>query len=59
MQWPLPLDTELTEYDDESSIWDCDWEEQDCPTCGHSLEDHDMRTISRCANTSIHVPLSY
>ncbi len=59
MQWPLPLDTELSEYVDEHDIWACDWEEQDCPACGHDLDDHDARTITRCANVGIHVPRSY
>ena len=31
-------------------IWDCDWEETLCPVCGHTLDMHDARTITRCAN---------
>ncbi len=28
---------------------DCDCEESDCPTCGRAQDDHDQRTMTRCA----------
>lgn len=33
-----------------SDIWDCDWEDAVCPVCGHEMDRHDARTITRCAN---------
>jgi hypothetical protein len=56
-QWPLPLDTEMTDYTFDSEVYpdlmECDWEEDLCPVCGHDLDRHSNRVLQRCASATL------
>ncbi len=33
----------------EDDFADCDWEEDDCPSCGRKLDKHTAALLTRCA----------
>lgn len=39
----------LTQYE----IWDCDWDESDCPVCGREQGKHTEAQITHCAQVLI------
>ena len=42
------LDPEILDEEAVDSIWACDWEEENCPSCGRSNDQHTSQQFTRC-----------